>query len=190
MEFRARRQEKRARLRIHQRWWFWTAIVLGLVIFVGVWIGVRGLTAKGELEAAIPLAATAKSEVLAGGSAAAVASFQPLLGEGQGRDLFVCDGCGRGFAPSQVRDQFGLACAHAFDQLHLHLVDRPVHLQAIIGEREMHLPATQFFDQTFHHSAHSDSLCAIVAISAGMAGPVVAALAASMAAASSASVTA
>ncbi|TFD21988.1 DUF4012 domain-containing protein [Cryobacterium sp. TMT4-10] len=64
--------------RIHRRWWFWPAVLLSVVTILGVWVGVRGLMAKGELEAAMPIAATVKSQVLAGDSASARSSVKSM----------------------------------------------------------------------------------------------------------------
>ena len=46
---------------------------------LGSWVGVRGLMAKGELDAAIPLAATIRSEVLARDSSSAVTRAKAMV---------------------------------------------------------------------------------------------------------------
>lgn len=58
--------DRRPRKRVIARWWFWAIIVVVLVIIAaGAWVGVRGLQAKKDLEAAMPLASTAKAQLLA-----------------------------------------------------------------------------------------------------------------------------
>ncbi|TFB60257.1 DUF4012 domain-containing protein [Cryobacterium sp. Hz7] len=74
----ARRSANRRKGRIYRRWWFWAAIVVGVVIVAGAWVGIRGLKAKAELEAAMPLASTIKTQVLAGDSAAVSASVKSM----------------------------------------------------------------------------------------------------------------
>ena len=58
-------------------------LLLGLVIicavgFAGGWVGLRGLAAKAELEAAVPLAATIKTQVLLGDSAAVTENLEAI----------------------------------------------------------------------------------------------------------------
>ncbi|MDR5701484.1 DUF4012 domain-containing protein [Agromyces aerolatus] len=62
---RSRRIAKPASVR---RWWIWgsVSVVLALVIGFAAWIGVRGLQAKEELEAAIPLARTTQQAIIDG----------------------------------------------------------------------------------------------------------------------------
>ncbi|TFD34642.1 DUF4012 domain-containing protein [Cryobacterium sp. TMT2-10] len=80
-QFRARRAQKRAareKSRFYRRWWYLVAIVVGVVIFAGIWVGVRGLTAKAELEAAMPLAETIRSQILAGDAGAATKTVKSM----------------------------------------------------------------------------------------------------------------
>ncbi|WP_158252329.1 DUF4012 domain-containing protein [Cryobacterium sp. Y29] len=75
----AQKSAKRPRPRFYRRWWFWT--IIGVVVVVALassWVGVRGWQAKTELEAAIPLAATIKSQALAGDTKAANASVTEM----------------------------------------------------------------------------------------------------------------
>ncbi|TFB61018.1 DUF4012 domain-containing protein [Cryobacterium sp. Sr3] len=84
----ARRTAKRSKPRIYRRWWFWGAIAVGVVIVAGAWVGVRGLQAKVELEAAIPLASIIKTQLLVGDSAAVSASVKSMAGQtARARDL-------------------------------------------------------------------------------------------------------
>ncbi|MDJ0324448.1 DUF4012 domain-containing protein [Cryobacterium sp. PH31-AA6] len=74
----ARRSAKPRKPRLYRRWWFWTAILIGVLLVAGTWVGVRGWMAKSDLEAAIPLASTIKTQVLAGDSVAVTASVKSL----------------------------------------------------------------------------------------------------------------
>ncbi|WP_166805454.1 DUF4012 domain-containing protein [Cryobacterium sp. Hb1] len=75
----AQKSAKRPRPRFYRRWWFWTIIGVVVVVALAIsWIGVRGWQAKTELEAAIPLAATIKSQALAGDTEAAKASVTEM----------------------------------------------------------------------------------------------------------------
>ncbi|TFC50761.1 DUF4012 domain-containing protein [Cryobacterium sp. TMT2-17-1] len=74
--------------RFYHRWWFWAAVALGVVMVAGAWVGVRGLQAKSELEAALPLASTIKAQLLEGDSAAVSASVKSMAGHtASARDL-------------------------------------------------------------------------------------------------------
>ncbi|WP_206750140.1 DUF4012 domain-containing protein [Cryobacterium lyxosi] len=75
----AQKSAKRPRPRFYRRWWFWTIIgVVVVVALASAWVGVRGWQAKTELEAAIPLAATIKSQAIAGDTEAAKASVTEM----------------------------------------------------------------------------------------------------------------
>ncbi|QTX05423.1 DUF4012 domain-containing protein [Agromyces archimandritae] len=68
------------RPRAHRRAWIWwsaAALVL-LLVLAGVWIAVRALLAKGELEAAVPVAERVQASLLAGDAAAASADAADL----------------------------------------------------------------------------------------------------------------
>ena len=69
---------KRRKARFYRRWSFWTVVVVGVVLVVGAWVGVRGLQAKAELEAALPLASRIKTQLLVGDSAAVSASVKRM----------------------------------------------------------------------------------------------------------------
>ncbi|WP_308467509.1 DUF4012 domain-containing protein [Rathayibacter soli] len=76
---RSTRHNRRPRKRLIARWWFWAIIVVVLVVVaVGAWVGVRGLQAKKDLEAAIPLASTVKSQLLAKNVAGAQRTLESL----------------------------------------------------------------------------------------------------------------
>ncbi|TFD73264.1 DUF4012 domain-containing protein [Cryobacterium fucosi] len=75
---RAKRLETRMKPRIYRRWWFWAVVVVGVLVIAGAWVGLRGLQAKVELEAAIPLASTIKSQLLAGDAAAVSVSVKSM----------------------------------------------------------------------------------------------------------------
>ncbi|TFC49998.1 DUF4012 domain-containing protein [Cryobacterium shii] len=75
-----RRRVIRSKPQFYRRWWFWTAIVVGVVMVAGVWVGSRGLQAKAELEDALPLASMIKTQLLAGDSAAVSASVKTMAG--------------------------------------------------------------------------------------------------------------
>jgi hypothetical protein len=75
----SRRARRRARKSVAKRSWFWLIVVLVLVIIAaGVWIGVRGLQAKKDLDAAMPLAKTAKAQLLAQDVSGATATIDQL----------------------------------------------------------------------------------------------------------------
>ncbi|TFC89518.1 DUF4012 domain-containing protein [Cryobacterium sp. TmT2-59] len=74
----ARSSGNRCKPRIYRRWWFWTVVVVGVLVVAGSWVGLRGLQAKAELEAAMPLASTIKAELLAGDSAAVSVSVKSM----------------------------------------------------------------------------------------------------------------
>ena len=74
--------------RIYRRWWFWTVVVVGVLVVAGAWVGFRGLQAKAELEAALPLASTIKAQLLSGDSTAVSASVKSMAGRtARARDL-------------------------------------------------------------------------------------------------------
>ncbi|TFC63503.1 DUF4012 domain-containing protein [Cryobacterium sp. TMT2-15-1] len=74
----ARRSLNRRRPRVYRHWWIWTTILVGVLMVAGAWVGVRGLQAEVELEAALPLASTIKAQLLAGDSAAVSASVESM----------------------------------------------------------------------------------------------------------------
>jgi len=60
------RVEKTPRKALAKRWWFWIPIVIVvLLIAVGAWLGIRGLQAKNQLEASVPLVSQLKDQLLA-----------------------------------------------------------------------------------------------------------------------------
>ncbi|NYF11680.1 hypothetical protein HDC94_002836 [Leifsonia sp. AK011] len=63
-----------------KRTWPWIIVgVLAVVVAIGGWVGIRGYLAKGELEAAVPLASRIQQQVIDGdteGAAATLATFQ------------------------------------------------------------------------------------------------------------------
>ncbi|MGV8881647.1 MAG: DUF4012 domain-containing protein [Rhodoglobus sp.] len=52
--------------------------VLAAIVFAGAWVGIRGYLAKGELEAAVPLASRIQNEVIDGDKQGAAASLDTL----------------------------------------------------------------------------------------------------------------
>ncbi len=64
-------------------WWYVGAgIVLAVIVFCGLWIGLRALAAKSSLEAAIPLVTTLKTQVAAldvDGAKATMAKLEPKV---------------------------------------------------------------------------------------------------------------
>lgn len=65
-ESRAGRHRRVIRRRIVTKWWFWTAIGVLLVVgSAGLWVGLRGLEAKSNLEASQALIDTLKDQVSA-----------------------------------------------------------------------------------------------------------------------------
>lgn len=65
--------------RLASRWWLWTIIGIVLVIVAtGAWVGVRGIQAKKDLEAALPIAQTGKAQLLAKDIAGARATFAKM----------------------------------------------------------------------------------------------------------------
>lgn len=76
---RHRRSSRRRGNRRGDRWVRWGLIGLAvLVVASAAWIGVRGVLAKQELEAAVPLASAAQEQVVAGDAAAATATAREL----------------------------------------------------------------------------------------------------------------
>ncbi|HEY5224324.1 MAG TPA: DUF4012 domain-containing protein [Microbacteriaceae bacterium] len=76
---RSARHHRRTRKRLVARWWFWAIIVVLLAIIAAVaWVGVRGLQAKKDLEASIPLASTVKTQLLAQDVAGAQRTLKTL----------------------------------------------------------------------------------------------------------------
>ncbi|MBT2518471.1 DUF4012 domain-containing protein [Streptomyces sp. ISL-90] len=71
---RQRRHKRRSR-----RWMWWTGGLVLVLIAAVAWIGVRGLLAKQELEAALPLAKAVQKQVVAGESDAAAATAAQLV---------------------------------------------------------------------------------------------------------------
>lgn len=59
-------------------WWIGGAAVLIVVIGLGAWIGIRALTAKSELESALPLVNTLKGQILAQDVSGAKATLDKL----------------------------------------------------------------------------------------------------------------
>ncbi|MCU1546960.1 MAG: hypothetical protein JWP30_2060, partial [Homoserinimonas sp.] len=58
---------------------FWSALALLLLVLIAIaWVGIRGLIAKGDLEAAVPLASEIQDEVVAGDGDAAGETAQLL----------------------------------------------------------------------------------------------------------------
>ncbi|TFC94702.1 DUF4012 domain-containing protein [Cryobacterium sinapicolor] len=76
----AQRAAKCRKPRFYRRWWFLVVVVVGVVMVAGAWVGGRGLQAKSELEAALPLASTIKTQLLAGDSASVSASVKSMAG--------------------------------------------------------------------------------------------------------------
>ena len=75
VELRARRNSKRRRSRIVL--WIVLALV-ALVVFAGVWVGVRGMLAKNALDEAVPAATALAGQITAGNNDAANASLTTL----------------------------------------------------------------------------------------------------------------
>src|SRR5215218_9976934 len=72
---RRRRQRRRTRT-----WLWWTLGGLAIaLIAVTAWVGVRGMLAKDELEAAVPLARTAQDQVVAGDAEGAMRTTEQLV---------------------------------------------------------------------------------------------------------------
>lgn len=71
---RSRRRQSTSR----RRWAISLSVVLLLLVGVAAWVGVRAYLAKGELEAAIPLASTVQAQIVAGDGAAAYTTGQAL----------------------------------------------------------------------------------------------------------------
>ncbi len=71
---------KRSRKPRKKRAWPWVvAAILVAIVLAGAWVGVRGYLAKGELEAAVPLASRIQQQVIDGdtdGAAATLAKLQ------------------------------------------------------------------------------------------------------------------
>lgn len=61
-----------------RRWAISLSVVLLVVVGVAAWVGVRAYLAKGELEAAIPLASTVQQQIVAGDGAGAYKTGQAL----------------------------------------------------------------------------------------------------------------
>jgi hypothetical protein len=75
---------KQRRNRIYGRWWFWFVVsVVVVVLALGAWVSVLALSAKAQLEAAIPIAATIKSQIVAGDSAGAALSVKTMAAHTQ-----------------------------------------------------------------------------------------------------------
>lgn len=65
------------------RWSVGVGIVLAVIVFCGLWIGLRALAAKSSLEEALPLVNTLKSQVVAqdvSGAKATLAKLEPKVG--------------------------------------------------------------------------------------------------------------
>ena len=75
-----RTSRRRSRPPFYRRWWFWLIVVIALLVGAAAWLGVRGLEAKSELEAALPLASQIQEQVLAGDSAGAEATVAAMAG--------------------------------------------------------------------------------------------------------------
>src|SRR5665213_2154290 len=70
--------KRRNRRSILKRWWFWLLIVVIIVLACGIWIGIRALQAKSDLEAAIPMVTTLKTQILAQNTKGANATLDKL----------------------------------------------------------------------------------------------------------------
>lgn len=66
------------RRRRRRRWLIPVLVVAAVLLFLVAWVGVRGLLARAELEAALPLAERIQQEVIDGDPAAAAATFETL----------------------------------------------------------------------------------------------------------------
>ncbi|MBC7597231.1 MAG: DUF4012 domain-containing protein [Kineosporiaceae bacterium] len=69
---------QRSKRPLYKRWWFWTMIVVILLVAAGAWIGSRALQAKSNLESAIPMVATLKTQMLAQDVKGAEATLKTL----------------------------------------------------------------------------------------------------------------
>jgi hypothetical protein len=75
-------------------------VVIGLVLLIVVlvsWVGVRGLIAKGELEKAVPLAASVQSQLVAGDTSAASAIATQLVEHAESASALTSDPVWRAF---------------------------------------------------------------------------------------------
>ncbi len=88
-ETRRSRRAAASRSRWYKRWWVWLIIALVLIaVFAVAWIGVRGIQAKQQLEAAMPLVARLKAEILAQDGTSARATYDQLASHtAKARDL-------------------------------------------------------------------------------------------------------
>ncbi|MFF1571182.1 DUF4012 domain-containing protein [Leifsonia sp. NPDC058292] len=82
---RSRRAASAPRKRLASRWWFWLIVAIVVVaVFVVAWVGIRGLLAKQQLERAMPLVTTLKTQVLAqdaAGAKATLAKIEPKVAD-------------------------------------------------------------------------------------------------------------
>ena len=84
-----RTSSKRSRRRRVVRW---ALVSLGAVLLATIaWVGVRGLLAKNELEAAVPLAQQVQQQVIDGEANAAVVTFEQLDAHAQAAESLTSD---------------------------------------------------------------------------------------------------
>ena len=72
----SRRRRRRRRTRA---WLWWVGGLAVVLIAVTAWVGIRGMLAKDELEAAVPLARTAQSQVVEGDAEGAMRTTEQLV---------------------------------------------------------------------------------------------------------------
>lgn len=73
--------------RSRRRWWYLGAGLALVIVFCGLWIGLRALDAKSSLEASIPLVNTLKSQIVAmdvSGAQATMAKLEPKVSAARG----------------------------------------------------------------------------------------------------------